>query len=46
MQDYQVLEKLAYQNRERIAERGVHAKGWGAYGTFTVTRPARKIQPF
>lgn len=37
MQDYQLLEKLAHQNRERIAERVVHAKGWGAYGTFTVT---------
>lgn len=37
MQDYQLLEKLAHQNRERIPERVVHAKGWGAYGTFTVT---------
>lgn len=36
-QDYQLLEKLAHQNRERIAERVVHAKGWGAHGTFTVT---------
>ncbi|MCA9237836.1 MAG: catalase, partial [Planctomycetales bacterium] len=36
MQDYQLLEKLAHQNRERIAERTVHAKGWGAYGTLTV----------
>ncbi len=38
MQDYQLIEKLAHQNRERIPERAVHAKGWGAYGTFTVTR--------
>jgi len=37
LQDYQLLEKLAHQNRERIPERTVHAKGWGAYGTFTVT---------
>src|SRR5271168_3239659 len=37
MQDYQLLEKLAHQNRERIAERTVHAKGWGAFGTLTVT---------
>lgn len=37
MQDYQLLEKLAHQNRERIPERTVHAKGWGAYGTLTVT---------
>ena len=38
MQDYQLIEKLAHQNRERVPERTVHAKGWGAYGTFTVTR--------
>src|ERR1700756_4244368 len=37
MQDYQLLEKLAHQNRERIPERTVHAKGSGAYGTLTVT---------
>ncbi len=37
LQDYQLLEKLAHQNRERIPERVVHAKGWGAHGTFTVT---------
>jgi catalase len=37
LQDYQLLEKLAHQNRERISERTVHAKGWGAFGTFTVT---------
>ncbi len=37
MQDYHLLEKLAHQNRERIPERVVHAKGWGAFGTFTVT---------
>ncbi|ODN68553.1 catalase [Methylobrevis pamukkalensis] len=37
MQDYQLLEKLAHQNRERIPERTVHAKGWGAYGTLTIT---------
>lgn len=38
LQDYQLLEKLAHQNRERIAERVVHAKGWGAFGVFTVTQ--------
>ncbi|WP_221032288.1 catalase [Actomonas aquatica] len=37
LQDYQLIEKLAHQNRERIPERVVHAKGWGAFGTFTVT---------
>jgi catalase len=37
LEDYQLLEKLAHQNRERIPERVVHAKGWGAYGTLTIT---------
>ncbi|KZD12622.1 catalase [Oceanibaculum pacificum] len=42
MQDYQLLEKLAHQNRERIPERVVHAKGSGAFGTFTVTHDITK----
>ncbi|MBB3932956.1 catalase [Kaistia hirudinis] len=37
MQDWQLVEKLAHQNRERIPERVVHAKGWGAHGTLTIT---------
>lgn len=37
LQDFHLLEKLAHFNRERIPERVVHAKGAGAYGTFTVT---------
>ena len=37
MQDFHLLEKLAHQNRERIPERPVHAKGWGAYGTLTIS---------
>ena len=28
LQDYQLVEKLAHQNRERVPERVVHAKGW------------------
>jgi len=36
--DFHLLEKMAHFNRERIPERVVHAKGSGAYGTFTVTR--------
>jgi catalase len=36
IQDHQLLEKLATFNRERVPERIVHAKGSGAYGTFTV----------
>ncbi|WP_027418306.1 catalase [Crocinitomix catalasitica] len=42
MQDYKLLEKLAHQNRERIPERVVHANGWGAMGTFTVTNDISK----
>lgn len=42
LQDYQLLEKLAHQNRERIPERVVHAKGWGAFGTLTVTHDISK----
>jgi len=37
MQDYQLMEKMAHFNRERVPERVVHAKGAGAYGTFKVT---------
>jgi catalase len=36
-QDWQLFEKHAHFNRERIPERVVHAKGSGAYGTLTVT---------
>lgn len=42
MQDFHLLEKLAHQNRERIPERTVHAKGSGAYGTLTVTKDVTK----
>lgn len=42
MQDYQLMEKLAHQNRERIPERAVHAKGWGAHGTLRVTKDITK----
>ena len=51
LQDYQLIEKLAHQNRERIPERVVHAKGWGAFGTLTITGDisrytrARALQP-
>lgn len=38
MQDVQLLEQMQNFNRERIPERVVHAKGSGAYGTFTVTK--------
>src|ERR1700730_10635454 len=42
MQDFYLLEKLAHQNRERIPERTVHAKGSAAYGTLTVTNDITK----
>ncbi len=35
--DYHLLEKLAHQNRERLPERTVHAKGSAAHGVFRVT---------
>ena len=37
LQDFILQENLAHFVRERIPERVVHAKGTGAYGTFTVT---------
>jgi len=42
LQDYILHEKMAHFNRERIPERVVHAKGSGAYGTFTVTNDITK----
>jgi len=36
-QDWQLFEKHASFNRERIPERVVHAKGSGAYGKLTIT---------
>ena len=36
-QDWQLFEKHAHFNRERIPERIVHAKGSGAYGKLTIT---------
>jgi catalase len=42
MQDFLLLEKLAHQNRERIPERTVHAKGSAAYGTLTIAHDITK----
>ncbi|KEI70507.1 catalase [Endozoicomonas elysicola] len=36
--NYRLFEKLAHFNRERIPERVVHARGYGAHGTFTLTK--------
>ena len=37
LQDIWLIEKLAHFDREVIPERRMHAKGWGAHGTFKVT---------
>ncbi|MCL1593773.1 MAG: catalase [Actinomycetia bacterium] len=42
IQDQHLIEKLARFNRERIPERIVHARGSGAFGTFTVTHDVTK----
>ena len=42
LQDVWLLEKLAHFDREVIPERRMHAKGSGAYGTFTVTHDITK----
>src|ERR1700682_3001667 len=51
VQDYQLFEKHAHFNRERIPERVVHAKGSAAYGTLKITggisryTKAKALQP-
>ncbi|AMX00733.1 catalase [Rummeliibacillus stabekisii] len=42
LQDVYLIEKLANFNREVIPERRMHAKGSGAFGTFTVTHDITK----
>jgi len=42
VQDWQLFEKHAHFNRERIPERIVHAKGSGAYGKLTITNDITK----
>mgnify|MGYP001495045715 CR=1 FL=1 len=42
LQDFWFLEKMAHFDREVIPERRMHAKGSGAYGTFTVTNDITK----
>jgi catalase len=43
LQDVWFLEKLAHFDREVIPERRMHAKGSGAYGTFTVTHDVTRF---
>lgn len=51
VQDWQLFEKHAHFNRERIPERVVHAKGSAAYGTLTISgdisryTKAKALQP-
>src|SRR5712671_6489056 len=42
LQDVWLIEKLAHFAREVIPERRMHAKGWGAHGTFTTTHDITK----
>lgn len=42
LEDFWFLEKLAHFDREVIPERRMHAKGSGAFGTFTVTHDISK----
>ena len=43
LQDIWLIEKMAHFDREVIPERRMHAKGWGVYGTFTVTHDVTRF---
>ncbi|WP_199425181.1 catalase [Actinotalea solisilvae] len=43
LHDHYLVEKLAQFNRERVPERVVHAKGGGAFGTFTTTQDVSRF---
>lgn len=42
LEDYQLIEKLAHFDRERVPERVVHARGAGAHGKFVVKNSMKK----
>ncbi|MDR0271648.1 catalase [Paenibacillus sp.] len=42
LEDYQLLEKLAHFDRERVPERVVHARGAGAHGVFKLTNSMKR----
>ena len=42
LEDTWYLEKMSHFNREVIPERRMHAKGSGAFGTFSVTHDITK----
>jgi len=45
IQDYQLIEKLAHQDRERIPERTVHAKARSSLRATCPNTPRPKLQP-
>lgn len=42
LEDYQLIEKLAHFDRERVPERVVHARGAGAHGVFITKNSMKK----
>lgn len=42
LEDYQLIEKLAHFDRERVPERVVHARGAGAHGVFVTKNSMKK----
>lgn len=42
LEDFHLREKITHFDHERIPERVVHARGYGAHGTFTCTKEASK----
>lgn len=42
LEDYQLIEKLAHFDRERVPERVVHARGAGAHGVFKVKNSMKR----
>lgn len=42
LEDYQLLEKLAHFDREKVPERVVHARGFGAHGTFKTANSMKR----
>ncbi|WP_185971087.1 catalase [Alkalicoccobacillus porphyridii] len=42
LEDYQLIEKLAHFDRERVPERVVHARGAGAHGVFKVANSMKR----
>lgn len=43
LEDFALREKIFHFDHERIPERVVHARGYGAHGTFCCTHPIRNV---